>query len=206
VSHHAGTTRDVIEVQLDLGGYPLILADTAGLRESADEVEQEGIRRSARTAEQSDLKLLVLDTSMTKNIPDELRSYLGPDTIVVWNKADLLKNESFSKLPESDSGRIGGEVFLAVKTGEGLADLESLLTRMAEQRLYAGHTPQLTRLRHRHSLEAVLTSITRFVVADSLELAAEDLRLATRSIGQINGTVDVEDILDVVFRDFCIGK
>ncbi|MDE1149032.1 MAG: tRNA uridine-5-carboxymethylaminomethyl(34) synthesis GTPase MnmE [Azospirillaceae bacterium] len=201
VSSTAGTTRDVIEVHLDLGGFPVILADTAGLRDAADEIEREGIRRALARAEKADLKLLVLDCS-TWNIGDAAAGTLAladGDALVVLNKRDLC-----GAVPEA----VGGHPALAVSaaTGDGLAELVAALQAAVEQRLAPGAAPSLTRARHRQALEECQLSLRRALAADLPELAAEDARLAARALGRITGRVDVEDLLDVIFRDFCIGK
>ncbi len=195
VSETAGTTRDVIEVHLDLGGYPVILADTAGLRQSADAVEAEGVKRALARAASADLVLLLLDGSVADPTRDVSRETLRSATVVAWNKADL------SWPRERDGLR------LSLKTGEGLSELLVALTEKAKERLERakGGVP-LTRARHRHALEEALSALRRSIQADHPELRAEDLRLALRAIGRITGRVDVEELLDVVFRDFCIGK
>ena len=190
VSELPGTTRDVIEVKMDLGGYPVILADTAGLRDSADPIEQEGVRRARDRAQRADLRLLVLDGN------DDAAASPGlPEAdICVWNKADLNK------------GRKGEGPWVSAKTGEGLPALISLLADHAAKRLSAGEAPVITRLRHRKALEAAETGLLAALEAKEPELAAEHLRRALGAIGRITGRVDLDELLDVVFRDFCIGK
>ena len=187
VSDIPGTTRDVIEVRLDLGGYPVILADTAGLRDSEDRIEQEGVRRARARAEAADLRVLVLDGVMPAQ-PDV------PADIVVWNKADLV------------SGRMEGLLWVSARTGEGLEKLIRQLAKAAAERLELPEAPVLTRARHRVALEEAAHSISASLETAEPELAAEHLRLALRSIGRITGRVDLDELLDVVFRDFCIGK
>lgn len=194
VSETAGTTRDVIEVRLNLQGFPVILADTAGLRDSADSIEREGVRRATLRARTADVRLLVLDGS------EEIAAQLLPGIseladITVWNKADLVP-----------SPRPPGP-WLSATTGEGLDTLIQQLTDRAKQAMHS-EAPVLTRARHRHALEQAAASLERALGPDAHEpeLAAEDLRGALRDIGRITGRVDIEDLLDVVFRDFCIGK
>ena len=206
VAEEAGTTRDVIEVHLDLGGYPVTLADTAGLRELAETggqagVEAEGIRRARARAESADLRLAVIDIRDIGKSP--LARFAGPDRdrIVVLNKADLGGG------PESNL--VGGEVTCVVsaRTGAGLDALIARLTAEAARRLGSGGTePAITRARHRAALSEALAALERARGAAGIELMAEDLRLAARALGRIAGRVDVEDLLDVIFRDFCIGK
>lgn len=202
VSDIAGTTRDVIEVSLDLGGYPLTLADTAGIREASDRIEQEGVRRSKRAAAEADFKILVLDSADPAPIDPQLQQLADRDCIVVWNKTD----DGTPKSPPFSLPQARAMVPISTKTGYNLDRFLGLLLAETESRLGGGDGAVITRLRHRSALEAVDQAITRFVVADLPELAAEDLRSAVHALGSITGRVDVEDILDIVFRDFCIGK
>lgn len=189
VSEVAGTTRDVIEVRLNLGGYLVTLADTAGLRETSDAIESEGVRRALARAEAADLVILLQDGTAAK-----AAAFEGAD-LVVWNKADL-------PWPEPHEG-----LKLSLKTGEGLDALLAALTAKVAQKLEApAEAPPVTRARHRHALEEAAVALVRAGAATEPELLAEDARLAMRAIGRITGKVDVEDLLDVIFRDFCIGK
>ena len=197
VSEIPGTTRDVIEVKLDLGGYPVVIADTAGLRETGDAIEVEGVRRALARARDAELVVLVLDGQTDR------RPQLAPDVeaklcLTVWNKSDLARHESRD-----------GEIAISAKTGEGIDALVAALTggvgAIADAQ---SESPPLTRARHREALLEAKDALLRALSApDSQpELMAEDVRLALRSIGRITGRVDVEDLLDVIFRDFCIGK
>jgi tRNA modification GTPase len=199
VSARAGTTRDVIELDLDLGGYPVTIADTAGLREAADEIEEEGIKRARQRAERTDLKLVVLDATALPHIPDAVAALIDAHTILVANKIDLA--------PASVT-RIGAHDLwlLSAHTGAGLAALEQELARRAAALLDTGADPHLTRARHRAALEECLAALERARRAAAPELEAEDVRLAMRALGRITGRVDVEDLLDLIFREFCIGK
>ena len=192
VSEVPGTTRDVIELRLNLGGYLVHVADTAGLRQTSDAVEAEGVRRALAQAQASDLVLLLRDG--TAPYTDHLG--VTPD-LIVWNKNDL---PGFQK-------RDG--LSLSLKSGEGLAQLIETLTATVSERLETkGEAPVLTRPRHREALKQALDCLRHALSApqDQPELFAEDLRLALRAIGRITGRVDVEELLDAVFRDFCIGK
>ena len=199
VSDIAGTTRDVIEVHLDLGGWPVVLADTAGLRASSDAIEQEGVRRARARADQADLRLLVLDA--TSDWQAE-RSMLTQQTarwdaacdIVVVNKIDLAPVEDAAILP------------LSATSGAGLPELLARLERSAAALMAEGSAPPLTRTRHREALLDAHAALGRALAAPEVALAAEDLRLAMRSLGRITGTVRIDELLDVIFRDFCIGK
>ncbi|AWK86051.1 tRNA uridine-5-carboxymethylaminomethyl(34) synthesis GTPase MnmE [Azospirillum thermophilum] len=200
VSSRAGTTRDVIEVHLDLGGYPVVLADTAGLREAAaDEVEEEGIRRARDRAARADVKVAVFDATALPALDPATLALVDADTVVVLNKTDLA---------EPPAVTVAGHpaVALSARTGAGLATLEAVLTTFTADRLAGSGAPALTRARHRAALEECCEALLRALAAPLPELAAEDVRLASRALGRITGRVDVEDLLDVIFRDFCIGK
>ncbi len=220
VSDIAGTTRDVIEAHLDLGGYPVILADTAGLRPEQlppstppvnggevrggqNKIESEGIRRALERAKNADLKILLFDGTQDK--PDAHTLDLADEnSLIVINKSDMGANASklAEKLPTPDSRLIT----ISAKTGTGLGTLENALIAKIEALLGSRETPSLTRRRHREALEEARESLARAQDAPLPELVAEDLRLAVRAIGRITGRIDVEDLLDVIFKDFCIGK
>ena len=192
----AGTTRDVIEVAIDLAGYPVMLADTAGLRDSADLIEQEGLRRALKRAEEAELRLFVFDATRPEDAQGAA-AWPGPDTLLVANKIDLASGR--------DAPPLARALPVSALTGEGLPKLiAALSSRVAH--IYNGTAPVLTRARHRQALETALEGLRRSLAADLPELRAEDLRLAWRSLGRITGRVDVEDLLDVIFRDFCLGK
>ncbi len=197
----AGTTRDIVEVAIDLGGYPVLLADTAGLRDSDDAIEQEGLRRARARAEDAEIRLFVFDA---RDPAEAVGAALwpGPDTLLVANKIDLLPQPAAAGardcLPASAFA-------ISALTGAGLdALVTALSSRIAET--YRTEAPVLTRARHRQALEAAAASLHRSLAAALPELRAEDLRLALRHLGHITGTVGVEDLLDIIFRDFCLGK
>ncbi|WP_374654125.1 tRNA uridine-5-carboxymethylaminomethyl(34) synthesis GTPase MnmE [Dongia sp.] len=199
VSARAGTTRDVIEVKLDLGGYPLLIADTAGLRDSPDEIEQEGVKRALKRAEYADLKLIVFDGATWPDFDEQVAAQIDAEAIVVLNKAELSAYET----PEI-AGR--GLLRVSARTGQGLDALMASLAAKAARFLNAGSQPVLTRLRHRSALERCLGALQRGLDARVIELKAEDLRLAVQALGRITGRVEVDDVLDLIFREFCIGK
>jgi tRNA modification GTPase len=206
VSEQAGTTRDVIEVALDLAGYPVCLADTAGLRDAAaeeiDPVEREGMRRTLARAADADLKLALFDLSRQPVVDRETLALLDDDSLVALNKADLAA-------PDADVPAVDGRPVLtiSVATGEGMDELLAALTKAVAARFErAVASPLLTRARHRQALDDCRVALERAETALETALAAEDLRLALRALGRILGRVDVEDLLDVIFRDFCIGK
>ena len=205
VAETAGTTRDVIEVHLDLAGYPVTLLDTAGLRtletRVGDPVEVEGMRRARRRAASADLKLAVFDLPNWTEPDRATVDLIDDDTLIVLNKVDLASGDYATRLGNRTVQPV------SAKTGEGLS---ALLDRLAEEvagRLdVGGEAPGVTRARHRLALEDCRAALARFERARLPELAAEDLRLALRALGRITGEVDVEDLLDIIFRDFCIGK
>jgi tRNA modification GTPase len=211
VSEAPGTTRDVVEVSLDLDGYPVTLADTAGLRDldleapgtDRDAVEVEGMRRARARAATADLKLAIFDLQAGPDFDPATRGLLDEDSLVVFNKCDLVS--------DMEPGDLDGwpAVTVSAKTGAGMAALEARLAEAVAARLDAagaGEAAPLTRARHRHALEDCVAALERAGGADRPELVAEDLRLAARALGRIAGRVDVEDLLDAIFREFCIGK
>jgi len=214
VSPTAGTTRDVIEVHLDINGYPVILADTAGLRTgAAEELETEGIRRARARAENADLKLIVFDGALWPQTDAETQRLIDADSLVVVNKCDLLGGDSgFGIRKENASCRIPYPVsripllFLSALTGAGIDALLQSMGREIDRRFASCAAPPLTRARHRAALEECKEHLDRALQAPQPDLRAEDVRLAMRALGRITGRVDVEDLLDIIFRDFCIGK
>lgn len=204
VSDIPGTTRDVIEVHLDLGGYPVVLADTAGLRESADAIESEGVARALKRAESADLKIVVLDATR-KTVPKDTEALIDGDAIVVANKADATAVLAGWEI----NGR--SVLPISVRTNTGMGALLDLLEKEVVERIGLTGSATLTRARHREALTDCIAALDRFLRGSerhntSAELAAEDVRLAARALGRITGRIDVEDLLDVIFRDFCIGK
>jgi len=201
VATTAGTTRDVVEVHLDLGGYPVTVADTAGLRTPGDAVEAEGIRRARDRAAAADLRLAVFDATQWPVLDADTAALLdGADDLVLFNKADLATVPADAVV----DGRPA--LVLSARTGAGVADLLARLEAAVRARLAAAAGPGLTRVRHRRALEETVAALERAQAATGPELVAEDLRLAARALGRLTGRVDVEDLLDVIFRDFCIGK
>jgi tRNA modification GTPase len=239
VSPYAGTTRDVIEVHLDLAGLPVTLLDTAGIRETADPVEQEGVTRARARAASADLVLWVVDANEPA-LPDWAE--IGRSTAMTWlirNKIDIfqdvnvrnepvsqnkeknehkyfpikpLKNMANEKLTGKDELRFSKNehVFnISAVTGEGFDVLLARLAQHAEGYLAGGESALVTRERHRRALEDVQGALRRALARDLTgreDLLAEELRIAGRAVGRLTGRVDVEDVLDVIFRDFCIGK
>lgn len=200
VSSKAGTTRDVIEVHLDLAGYPVILADTAGLRDSEEEIEIEGVKRTRERANQADIKILMVASDSLQSLDKEVQQLIDRDAIFAVNKCDLFD--------PGDLGRLYGRPthLISASTGSGVDDLLATLTAAVIERAGIGTSPTLTRERHRLALEDCRASLLRALEAADSELLAEDLRIAVRCIGRITGRVGVEDMLDVIFSEFCIGK
>jgi tRNA modification GTPase len=198
VSPHAGTTRDVIEVQLDLDGYPVTVIDTAGIRETDDPVEQEGVRRARARAADADLVLWLADLSPVVIQHD--------GTAPVWmvrNKIDL---EAASRPLADASGQ--GIFQISASRGDGVPELIAALVGFAQNYFGASEGGLIGRTRQRKLLQETAASLQRCaqVVGQGEELAAEELRMAAHSLGRLLGRVDVEDILDVIFREFCVGK
>ena len=200
VAETAGTTRDVIEVHMILGGYAVILADTAGIRKADGAIEAEGVRRARKSAVEADMRLAVFDATVLPELDGFTLDYVDTDTIVVLNKTDIAVHSPPSEIVERPVCPV------SAKTGEGFEALLAALTRDIQARLASSERPPLTRARHRQALEGCVAALERATAASLPELAAEDIRLAVRALGRITGRVDVEDVLDVIFRDFCIGK
>lgn len=201
VSDIAGTTRDVIDVHLDLGGYPVILSDTAGLRpgqigeEGQDAIEAEGIKRALKRAAEADIRLLMLDGSLAKPDEDTMK-LLDDSALLIVNKIDKKRKLKLDATA----------IEISVQTEDGLDVLIEAIIEKAQNIIGQSETPSLTRKRHRKALEECRETLERSRKAGLPELMAEDIRLAVRAIGKITGKIDVEDLLDVIFRDFCIGK
>ena len=196
VSEEAGTTRDVIEAHLDLAGLPVIVTDTAGLREAEGAVEAEGVRRALARVENADLVLWMVDATAPQ--VEDKSAYIAPNAvhIRVLNKVDLVK-----------SVQIADGVALSAKTGEGVAELVGLLTKRAEEGLGVGEPAVITRARHRAELEAAAEALSRFrEERGGPEIKTEQLRIAARHLGRLTGRIDVEEVLGAIFSEFCIGK
>ena len=200
VSPHAGTTRDVIEVQLDLDGYPVTVIDTAGIRETDDPVEQEGVRRARARAADADLVLWLSDS------PQVAIEHDGVAPVwTVRNKIDLeeaRRSLAEAGVPEQESFQV------SASRGDGVPELIAALVGFAQRYFGGTEGGLISRTRQRRLLQETVTSLQRCVavVGQGEELAAEELRTAAHSLGRLLGRVDVEDILDVIFREFCVGK
>jgi tRNA modification GTPase len=200
VSPHAGTTRDVIEVQLDLDGYPVTVIDTAGIRETDDPVEQEGVRRARARAADADLVLWLSDS------PQAAIDRHG--TTPIWKVRNKIDLEGTDR-PLAEVEAAGeGSFEISASRGDGVPELIAALVDFAQRYFGGTEGGLISRTRQRKLLQETATSLRRSVavVGQGEELAAEELRLAAHSLGRLLGRVDVEDILDVIFREFCVGK
>ncbi len=200
VSDKAGTTRDVIETYLNIDGYPVILTDTAGIRESKNEIEKKGVSLALGKSKEADLNIIVIDNT-TKNINSEIKKMINKDTIILLNKSDILNKQNYKF--EADT------ILVSVKENKNIDKLIKKIKEKLSKKFISNDNRLITRERHRLKLNECLKEIDNFLKKDQnkdLELAAEDLRMATRHLGSIVGKVDVEEILGSIFKDFCIGK
>lgn len=198
VSDIPGTTRDIVEVRLVLAGYPVWIADTAGLREAADAIEAEGVRRALARAEEADLRLGVVEAGSEP--PASLAAALQPGDLLIQSKADLARVTA----GYAEYGSLG----VSALTGEAVPELLSLLANRVTEALGREEAPVLTRARHRRLVEEARAALLRAIPALAIgpELAAEDVRVAADQIGRLTGRIDVEDLLGEIFSSFCIGK
>ena len=200
VSEEGGTTRDVIETYLNLDGYPVILADTAGIREAKNEIEKKGISLAIKKSGESDLKIVMIDNSSTI-VNKKIKELIDTDTIVLLNKSDV--NDKQNHKFNADT------VLISIKKNKNIDQLIKKLKEKLNKKFTSKSSVLISRERHRVKLNACLREIDNFLQKDQnkhIELAAEDLRIATRHLGSLVGKVDVEEILGSIFKDFCIGK
>ena len=202
VSEIAGTTRDVIETHLNIDGYPVIISDTAGIRDSQDEIEKKGIKLSLNRAEEADLKLVVIDAK-SLDFTDVLKGLLDENAILVINKSDLLEKDIDPEIKKTN------HVLISIKENKNIEELILKIKNNLKNKFLTSDDILITRERHRQHLQQSLDHLNNFNQKKEIEdfdKAAEDLRLATRHLGMIVGKVDVEEILGSIFNDFCIGK
>ena len=202
VSEIAGTTRDVIEAHLNLDGYPVVISDTAGIRESQDEIEKKGIKLALKRAEDADLNIIVIEPKSV-NFTGFLNDLISEKSIIVINKIDLGYKDINQQIEKFNP------IFLSIKNETNLDELINRIKDKLKNKFISSNETLITRERHRQSLEACVQNLIKFEEKNSQEdfdKAAEDLRLATRHLGMIVGKVDVEEILGSIFNDFCIGK
>jgi len=202
VSEIAGTTRDVIETHLNLDGYPVVVSDTAGIRDSKNEIEKKGIKVALNRAEDADLKLVIVSA---KNVDFTviLKSLLSKDAILVVNKSDLIKGKLNRKFKKYE------HVLISIKKDLNLNKLISKIKSKLKNKFISSENILITRERHRQNLKNCVCHLQKFDerrTTREVDKAAEDLRLATRHLGMIVGKVDVEELLGSIFNDFCIGK
>ncbi len=213
VSPFAGTTRDILEVHLDLEGYPVTLLDTAGIRDSAEPVEQEGVRRARERAASADLVMWVIDGSAGGRTPDEAPDALSAtEKWLIGNKIDLAVDKLGVANEHRQLNNEYGFIYsISAANGEGVEILVKALAGFAREYFSGGESGIVTRARHRLALEETVAALDRAAAQATTanareELVAEEFRAAATTLGRLTGRVDVEDILDVIFRDFCIGK
>ena len=202
VSEIAGTTRDVVETHLNIDGYPVIISDTAGIRDSKDEIEKKGIKLSFKKAENADLKLVVVDAKSI-DLSGFLNDLLKKDAILVINKSDLLKEKLDSEISKFN------HVLISLKDNLNIDKLILKIKNNLENKFISEEDILITRERHRQHLLQCVEHLKNFSDKNDkkdFDKGAEDLRLATRELGMIVGKVDVEEILGSIFNDFCIGK
>ena len=202
VSEIAGTTRDVIETHLNIDGYPVIISDTAGIRDSKDEIEKKGIKLALKKSENADLNVIVIEPKSV-DFKDFFNDNITKKSILVINKIDLGTDQISSEIKKYDP------IYISIKEEKNLDVLINLIKENLKNKFVSSEDIFITRERHRINLEQCLESLKNFEEKKSLEdfdKAAEDLRLATRYLGIIVGKVDVEEILGSIFSDFCIGK
>ena len=200
VSEEEGTTRDVIETFLNIDGYPVILADTAGIREAKNEVEKKGISLALGKSKESDLNIIMIDNS-SKVVNHKIKDLINEDSIVLLNKSDIKDNQNHKF--DADT------ILVSVRENKNIDILIQKLKKKLSNKFTLNNSILITRERHRAKLNECLKEIDNFLNKDQnkdIELAAEDLRMATRHLGSIVGKVDVEEILGSIFKDFCIGK
>lgn len=209
VSDIPGTTRDVVEVRLVLAGFPVWIADTAGLREAADAIEAEGVRRALGRAEEADLRLGLVDGQADAAEAVAIADRLRPGDLLVSTKRDIPHGAAFYEAFQIYEDRgLDYPAWVSVRTGEGLAELEASIAKRVTEALGREEAPVLTRARHRRLVEEARAALLRAIPAldAGAELAAEDVRVAADQIGRLTGRIDVEDLLDEIFLSFCIGK
>lgn len=201
VSSIAGTTRDAVDVHLDIKGYPVMFTDTAGIREVEEEIEKKGIEIAYRKIEDADLVICLFDASKDSvQIFDNIRNLFKNKAIYVANKCDNLNSEQCSKLKES------GCVTISAKQREGIDELLYVIYQNIEDKFTSNSNLLITRRRYREALHETLENLKQFNLSKEIELSAEDIRLAARGIGKITGRIEVDDILNKIFGSFCIGK
>jgi len=201
VSNIAGTTRDIVEGHLDIGGYPIILQDTAGIHDHTEDIiEHEGINRAWNAAKNSDIKIILYDASRTNDINGYFKYIIDANTIIVFNKIDLVSGALLQNIHGHKP------INVSIKNEQGLNEIIAEIVSIADKIARPSQSPQITRARHRSQLQKALEYMSNFSLNDDLVLAAEDLRMTMRAISNITGKITVDEILGEIFSNFCIGK
>ncbi|MBR4106602.1 MAG: tRNA uridine-5-carboxymethylaminomethyl(34) synthesis GTPase MnmE [Alphaproteobacteria bacterium] len=198
VSDIAGTTRDAVDIHMDIKGYPVIFTDTAGIRETDEEIEQKGIAIAYDKAQEGDLIINLFDAST--NTPQQFENITKSKTILVANKIDKLTSNQIAQLQQQ------GIITISAKQKTGIDVLLNTIAENIKNRVAAGSGLLITRHRYREALKNTVNYLNNFNFAKEIELSAEDIRLASRELGKITGFIEVDEILDKIFGSFCIGK
>ena len=202
VSEIAGTTRDVIETHLNIDGFPVVVSDTAGIRDSKNEIEKKGIRLALKKAEDADLNIVVIEPK-NAYFTGFLRDLISDKSIIVINKSDLGTNNIINEFKKYNP------IYISIKNEKNLDSLIAVIKNKLKNQFITSENILITRERHRQHLEQCVLYLEQFIKKNNnndFDIAAEDLRLATKHLGIIVGRVDVEEILGSIFSDFCIGK
>lgn len=194
VSHRAGTTRDVIEIHMDLGGFPVTLMDTAGIRDTTDDIEEEGVRRALERAASADIKLVLFDGAYLPELDPRTQELMDANSIAIISKCDMVRKRPPDMLS------------ISTQSGEGLDELLKRIEFKIASLFSSKAAPLITRNRHRTLLSEAFYHLEKCDLGGPLELACEELRLAASCVAKITGKIAVDDVLDVVFKQFCIGK
>lgn len=201
VSDIAGTTRDAVDIHLDLNGYPVIITDTAGIRETEEAIEKQGVEIAYRKINDADLLICLFDASQdTVQAFDNIAKTYGDKMVYVANKVDNLTSEQCSNIKKQDI------LLISAKHHQGIDLLLQKITKVIEDKFTSNSNLLITRARYREALSQALQSLDLFDLDKEIELSAEDIRLAAREIGKITGRIEIDEILDKIFGSFCIGK
>lgn len=201
VSDIAGTTRDAVDIHLDLNGYPVIITDTAGIRETEEAIEKQGVEIAYRKINDADLLICLFDASQdTVQVFDNIAKIYGDKMVYVANKADNLTPEQCSNIEKQNI------LLISAKHHQGIDVLLNKISKVIEDKFTSNSNLLITRARYREALSQALQSLDLFNLEKEIELSAEDIRLAAREIGKITGRIEIDEILDKIFGSFCIGK
>lgn len=199
VSHIPGTTRDVIESHIDIGGYPIILTDTAGIRKNTEDlIEKEGIARALKNADDADIKIVMFDINNFESGYNELSHLIDDTTIILVNKIDM-QSLYLTEISQN-------VIHTSIKSNINTQQIINAIEKKAENIASPGETPAITRLRHRQNIMDAISALIRCDLKSDIVLAAEDIRMAARSLERMTGKLEVDEILGEIFSNFCIGK